>query len=169
MGLTARKPTEQPGPENLVTIKPVTRPTLALVRGVTADEFAEGEGPAKQNDLSEEDMTRRRREAFLAQHSPTMAAGWVGVGNKFFYQGRPAMTMDKDSIAIHDNGREVLAATIAVVLKQGWQEVSIDSKDAAIRQALIELAHEAGLRVSGVPAPSLKESEGYTPAAPGMR
>lgn len=164
MGLTARKPAE--APDNVVTISPVAKPALALIKGVSAAE--DGQGLARQNEHGDEDAIRRRREAFLAANLPNQAAGWVGVGNKFFYQGKPAMTMDKDSIAIHDTDRKVLAATIAVALKQGWQEIAIDSKDPATKRALVELAHEAGLRVSGVPAPAMKESESHAPAVPGM-
>lgn len=166
MGLTARKPVDQAVPENVATIKPVARPALALIKGVSAAESSQGQ--ARQNEHGEENAIRRRREAFLATHLPNQAAGWVGVGNKFFCLGKPAMTMDKDSIAIHDTDRKVLAATIAVALKQGWDEISIDSKDLAVKLALVELAREAGLRVSGVPAPAMKESESHAPVVPGM-
>lgn len=164
MGLTARKPAEVP--DNVTTISPVARPALALIKGVSAAE--DGQSSTRQNEHGEEDTIRRRREAFLSANLPTQAAGWLGVGNKFFYQGKPAMTMDRDTIAINDTAREVLVATIAVALKQGWDEISVDAKDPAVKQTLVELAHEAGLRVSGVPAPAMKESESHAPAVPGM-
>lgn len=168
MGLTTRKPAEQQSPDNIATIAPVARPTLVLIKGVGATES--GESPARQTEEhGEEDTIRRRREAFLSANLPTQAAGWLGVGNKFFYQGKPAMTMDRDTIAIHDTAREVLVATIAIALRQGWEEITIDSKDPAVKQVLVELAREAGLRVSGVPAPGMKASESHATDTPGMR
>jgi len=166
MGLTARKPVDHPGQENLVTIKPAAKPALVLIKGVSASE--DGQGLAKQNEHGEDDAIRRRREAFLAANLPLQANGWVGLGSKLFYQGKHVVTVAADQIAVHDTAREVLAATIAVALKQGWDEITIDSKDPAVKQALVELAHEAGLRVSGVPAPVMKDSEVPAPAAPGM-
>jgi hypothetical protein len=164
MGLTARKPTE--APNNVVTIAPVARPALALITGVSAAEDSQGQ--ARQNEHGEDDAIRRRREAFLSANLPNQAAGWVGLGSKLFYQGRHVMTVAGDQIAVHDATREVLAATIAVALKQGWQEIAIDSKDPAVKQALVAIAHEAGLRVSGVQAPAMKESASQAPAVPGM-